>query len=213
MLPGFYDRVRPLEVEERAELARLPIGEDFYLEQSGAPELFGEAGYSAAERVAARPTLEVNGLLSGYTGEGSKTVLPSKAMAKISMRLVPEQKPEEVQQQLLQYISERVPPTVRWELVKHATGNPAVTDRRFPGVTAMSQALEETWGIRPVFKREGGSVPVTAQMCEVLGVESVLAGFGLPDDNLHAPNEKMHLPTFYRGIEAMTRYFSILGKR
>ncbi len=210
-LPGFYDKVRPLEAEERLELARLPVGEDFYLEQTGAPELFGEVGYSAVERVAARPTLEINGLLSGYTGEGSKTVLPSRAMAKISMRLVPDQSPDEVQQQLLRYIQERAPKTVRWELIKHAAGNPSVTDRHFPGVVAMSRALEQTWGIRPVYKREGGSVPVTAQMCNLLGVESVLTGFGLPDDNLHAPNEKMHLPTFYRGIEAITRYFAILG--
>jgi acetylornithine deacetylase/succinyl-diaminopimelate desuccinylase-like protein len=211
-LPGFYDKVRPLEAEERAELARLPLDEDFYLQQTGAPALFGEAGYSAVERVAGRPTLEVNGLLSGFTGEGSKTVLPSKAMAKISMRLVPDQDPDEVQEQLRQYIQERAPKTVRWELLKHAAGSPSITDRNMPGVTALSKALEETWGIRPVYKREGGSVPVTAQMSKLLGVESVLTGFGLPDDNAHAPNEKMHLPTFYRGMEAITRYLDILGK-
>jgi acetylornithine deacetylase/succinyl-diaminopimelate desuccinylase-like protein len=211
-LPGFYDKVRPLEAEERAELARLPLDEDFYLQQTGAPALFGETGYSAVERVAGRPTLEVNGLLSGFTGEGSKTVLPSKAMAKISMRLVPDQDPDEVQEQLRQYIQERAPKTVRWELLKHAAGSPSITDRNMPGVTALSKALEETWGIRPVYKREGGSVPVTAQMSKLLGVESVLTGFGLPDDNAHAPNEKMHLPTFYRGMEAITRYLDILGK-
>lgn len=211
-LPGFYDKVRPLDEEERAELARLPLDEQFYLEQTGAPALYGEAGYTAAERVAARPTLEVNGLLSGYTGEGSKTVLPSKAMAKISMRLVPDQNPDEVQQQLRRYLEERAPKTVRWELIKHAGGNPSITDRHHPGVIALRRALEQTWGIPPVFKREGGSVPVTAQMSEILGIESVLTGFGLPDDNLHAPNEKMHLPTFYRGIEALTRYFHILGE-
>jgi acetylornithine deacetylase/succinyl-diaminopimelate desuccinylase-like protein len=211
-LPGFYDKVRPLDDEERAELARLPLDEQFYLEQTGAPALYGEAGYTAVERVAARPTLEVNGLLSGYTGEGSKTVLPSKAMAKISMRLVPDQNPDEVQQQLRRYLEERAPKTVRWELIKHAGGKPSITDRHHPGVIALRRALEQTWGIPPVFKREGGSVPVTAQMSEILGIESVLTGFGLPDDNLHAPNEKMHLPTFYRGIEALTRYFYILGQ-
>lgn len=212
-LPGFYDKVRPLDAEERAELARLPVDEDFYLKQTGAPALFGEAGYSAVERVAGRPTLEVNGLLSGFTGEGSKTVLPSKAMAKISMRLVPDQDPDEVQEQLRQYIQERAPKTVRWELIKHAGGHPSITDRNMPGVIALSKALEATWGIRPVYKREGGSVPVTAQMSKLLGVESVLTGFGLPDDNAHAPNEKMHLPTFYRGLEAITRYLDILGNR
>jgi acetylornithine deacetylase/succinyl-diaminopimelate desuccinylase-like protein len=211
-LPGFYDKVLPLEAEERAELARLPIDEDFYLNQTGAPALFGEAGYSAIERVAGRPTLEVNGLLSGFTGEGSKTVLPSKAMAKISMRLVPDQDPKEVQEQLRQYIQARAPKTVGWELIKHAAGSPSITDRHMPGVVALSQALEQTWGIRPVYKREGGSVPVTAQMSKLLGVESVLTGFGLPDDNAHAPNEKMHVPTFYRGMEAITRYLDILGR-
>jgi acetylornithine deacetylase/succinyl-diaminopimelate desuccinylase-like protein len=133
-------------------------------------------------------------------------------MAKISMRLVPDQNPDEVQQQLRRYLEERAPKTVRWELIKHAGGNPSITDRHHPGVIALRRALEQTWGIPPVFKREGGSVPVTAQMSEILGIESVLTGFGLPDDNLHAPNEKMHLPTFYRGIEALTRYFYILGE-
>jgi acetylornithine deacetylase/succinyl-diaminopimelate desuccinylase-like protein len=211
-LPGFYDKVLPLEAEERAELARLPISDKTFLEQTGAPALFGEAGYSALERVATRPTLEVNGLYSGYIGEGSKTVLPARSMAKISMRLVPDQTPAEVEQQLRQYLGARVPETVTWDLIKHAGGDPSITDRHLPGVVALSRALEGTWGIRPVYRREGGSVPVTAQMCDLLGVESVLTGFGLPDDNLHAPNEKMHLPTFYRGIEAITRYFSILGE-
>ncbi len=211
-LPGYYDSVRPLEADERAELARLPTNEQFYLQQTGAPQLYGEAGYTPAEQVGGRPTLEVNGLLSGYTGEGSKTVLPAKAMAKISMRLVPDQDPNEVERQLRRYLEAKVPPTVRWELVKHAGGPPSITDRRIPGVLALAQALEDTWGVRPAFKREGGSVPVTAQMCDRLGIESVLTGFGLPDDNLHAPNEKMHLPTYYRGIEALIRFFSILGQ-
>jgi acetylornithine deacetylase/succinyl-diaminopimelate desuccinylase-like protein len=211
-LPGFYDVVRPLEAEERAELAQLPLDEEFFLEQTGAPALHGEAGYSAIEHVGARPTLEVNGLLSGYTGEGIKTVLPSRAMAKISMRLVPDQTPDGVLQQLMQYLEEKAPKTVRWELIKLSESNPSITDRHIPGVTAMSQALEQTWGIRPLYRREGGSIPVAAQMCDLMGVKSVLTGFSLPDDNLHAPNEKMHVPTFYRGIEAITRYFYILGK-
>jgi acetylornithine deacetylase/succinyl-diaminopimelate desuccinylase-like protein len=211
-LPGFYDVVRPLEAEERAELARLPLDEEFFLEQTGAPALYGEAGYSAIEHVGARPTLEVNGLLSGYTAEGIKTVIPSRAMAKISMRLVPDQTPDGVLQQLMQYLEEKAPKTVRWELIKLSESNPSITDRHIPGVAAMSQALEQTWGIRPLYRREGGSIPVAAQMCDLMGVESVLTGFSLPDDNLHAPNEKMHVPTFHRGIEAITRYFYILGK-
>ena len=211
-LPGYYDSVRPLDDEERAELARLPLDEDFYLEQTGAPELFGETGYTANERVGVRPTLEVNGLLSGFTGEGSKTVLPAKAMAKISMRLVPDQNPDEVYQQFMRYLEGNAPPTIRWELEDLNQGDAAITDRNMPGVVALSQAMEATWGKKPVYKREGGSVPVVAQMQKILGIESVLTGFGLPDDNLHAPNEKIHLPTFYNGIDTFIRYLDILGE-
>ena len=211
-LPGFYDSVRPLAEEERRALAQLPMDEAFFLKQTGAPALFGEAGYSPTERVGARPTLEVNGLLSGFTGEGSKTVLPAHAMAKISMRLVPDQHPDQVQRQLEQYLREHAPATVRWEVLKHAGGQPSITDLHLPAVAALSEALQATWGKLPLFKREGGSVPVVGQMQRVLGVESVLTGFGLPDDNLHAPNEKIHLPTYYKGIEAFIRYLSLLGE-
>lgn len=211
-LPGFYDKVRPLSEEERQELNRVPTGDHYYLQQTGAPAIYGEAGYTATERLGARPTLEVNGLLSGYTGEGPKTVLPAKAMAKISMRLVPDQDPEEVYQQLLQYLRKHAPASIRWEVIKMAGGAPSITDRDLPGVVALSKALHETWGVAPVFRREGGSVPVVSQIQRILGVESVIAGFGLPDDNLHAPNEKLHLPTFYRGIEAIVRFLKILGE-
>lgn len=210
-LPGFYDKVRDLDDEERLELARLPMNETFYLDQTGSPALYGETGYTPIERVTARPTLEVNGLLSGYTGEGTKTVLPSKAMAKISTRLVPDQDPFEVRQQLAQYLEEHVPPSIRWELILHSTGYPSITDRHHPAVKAMGQALEETWGKRPLYRREGGSIPVVAQMQQHLGIESVLTGFSLPEDNLHAPNEKLHLPTFARGVQAMVRFLSYLG--
>ncbi len=211
-LPGFYDRVRPLEADERAEFARLPTGEDFYLQQTGAPALFGEAGFTSAERTGGRPTLEVNGLLSGYTGAGSKTVLPAKAMAKISMRLVPDQDPGEVHQQLLQYLETHAPKTVGWEVLA-LTGSPAsITNRNLPAVLALSRAQEQVWGKRPLFKREGGSVPVVGQMQDILGIESVLTGFGLPDDNVHAPNEKIHLPTYYRGITTFIHFFANLAE-
>ncbi len=211
-LPGFYDRVIELSVDERAELARLPADDAFYLLQTGVPALYGEAGFTAMERVGARPTLEVNGLFSGFTGTGSKTVLPAKAMAKISMRLVPDQDPVEVHQQLLSYLGEHAPVTVHWEVIPMASGPASITDRCYPAVGALYRALEATWGKRPVFRREGGSVPVVAQMHKLLGVESVLTGFGLPDDNLHAPNEKLYLPGYYRGIEALIRFFCILGE-
>lgn len=206
-LPGFYTSVRELSVEERQELARLPIDDKHYLEQTGVPELYGEAGFTANEQTGARPTLDVNGLLSGFTSEGSKTVIPTWAMAKLSTRLVPDQDPEEVHQQLLRYLEQNAPDDVRWEL-KTLTGNPAsISDRNNPAVQAMAKALESVWGQRPYFKREGGSIPVVGDMQRLLSVESVICGFGLPDDNVHAPNEKQNLPTWYRGIDAYIHFF------
>ena len=204
-LPGFYDQVRPLEDSERAELRRLPINEVYYRSQTGCSEFFGEEGYTLIERATARPTLEVNGLLSGFTGEGSKTVLPARAMAKISARLVPDQDPYEVQRQLSQYLHEHAPSTVRWEMTLHSAGYPSITDLDHFAIKAMQQALEDTWGSRPLVKREGGSIPVVASMQKHLGLESVLAGFSLPEDGAHAPNERLHLPTFERGVQALVR--------
>ncbi len=211
-LPGYYNDVRPLEDEERQEIARLPMDEEFFKVQTGSPELYGEKGYSSSERVGVRPTLEVNGLLSGFTGEGSKTVLPCTAMAKLSMRLVPDQDPSKVHQQLTDYLEQNAPPTVTWELDLLAGAYASITDRHMPAVKALAQAFQDTWGTKPVYKREGGTVPVVAQMQKILKVDSVLTGFGLPDDNLHAPNEKFHLPTFYRGIETFIRFFTIIGE-
>jgi len=211
-LPGFYDKVRDLTVDEREELSRLPMTESFYRGQTGCTALYGERGYSPVEQATARPTLDVNGLFSGFTGEGSKTVLPARAMAKISTRLVPDQDPNEVHQQLSQYLMDNTPPTVRWELVLHSTGYPSITDRNHPAVVAMSEALEQVWGKRPLFKREGGSIPVVASMQKNLGIESVLTGFSLPEDNLHAPNEKLHLPTLERGIQALIHFLDRLDR-
>jgi acetylornithine deacetylase/succinyl-diaminopimelate desuccinylase-like protein len=206
-LPGFYERVQKLSRADRDELARLPIDDKHFLEITGVPVLYGEAGFTANERTGARPTLDVNGLLSGFTGEGSKTVIPAWAMAKISMRLVPDQDPNEVHQQLLQYLKEHAPRDVRWELTVMAGGPASISDRNNIGVRAMSKALETVWGIPPYFRREGGSIPVVKDMQSLLGIESVVSGFGLPDDNVHAPNEKMHLPTWYRGIDAVIHFF------
>jgi acetylornithine deacetylase/succinyl-diaminopimelate desuccinylase-like protein len=209
-LPGFYDRVQELNKEERDELARLPIDDMHFLEVTGAPALYGEAGFTVNERTGARPTLDVNGMLSGFTGEGSKTVIPAWAMAKISMRLVPDQDPKEIHQQLTRYLDEHAPTDIRWELTSMAGGPASISDRNNIGVRAMSKALETVWGTRPYFRREGGSIPVVKEMQNLLGIESVVCGFGLPDDNVHAPNEKMHLPTWYRGIEAVIHFFSNL---
>ena len=206
-LPGFYDRVLKLTKEEREELARLPIDDNNFLQITGAPALYGEAGFTANERTGARPSLDVNGMLSGFTGEGSKTVIPSLAMAKISMRLVPDQDPKEVHQQFIRYLQKQAPKDIRWELIAMAGASASISDRNNVWVQAMGKALETVWGTRPYFRREGGSIPVVRDMQNLLGVESVISGFGLPDDNVHAPNEKMHLPTWYRGIEAFIHFF------
>ena len=206
-LPGFYDKVRPLDQAERQELSRLPVSESAILGMTGAPALWGEAGYTPVERGGARPTLEVNGLLSGFTGEGSKTVLPARAMAKVSCRLVPDQDPRDVHDQLLAYLRAHAPETVRFEVIDLVSSPPSISDRRSPYVGAMEKAMQAVWGVRPVFRREGGSVPVVIMFQQHLGVEAVNAGFGLPDDNMHGPNEKLHLPTWRRGIETLIRFF------
>ncbi len=205
-LPGFYDDVRPLSEEERADLAKLPQTDAWWQEQTGAPALFGEEGYTATERATARPTLDVNGLLSGFIGEGTKTVLPSKAMAKISMRLVPDQHPDRIHEGLRAYLEANAPPTITWELEYIASCLPAIVERDSKAIRVASQALEAVWGKPPLFTRMGGSVPVVGMIKELLNVDSLMLGFGLPDDNLHAPNEKFHLPNFFRGIETYIRF-------
>ena len=211
-LPGFYDRVRPLDKEERQELSRLPTTEAFYLEQTGVPALWGESGYTPVERIGARPTLEVNGLYSGFTGEGSKTVLPAWAMAKISCRLVPDQDPDNVEQQLKQYLSEKAPKTIRCEVIQLVGGPASISDRHSEGVEAVANAMQTVWGMRPIFRREGGSVPVVAQFQSYLGIETVNFGFGLPNDNAHGPDEKLHLPTWYHGIDTLVHSFYNMGE-
>lgn len=210
-LPGFYDRVRHLSDEERAELARLPLTDDDWRAMTGVPQLAGEKGFTTIERLGARPTLDVNGIWSGFTGTGAKTVLPAKAMAKISMRLVPHQDPSAVEQQLGAYLQQHAPPTVRWELKKLAGAPAVLVNRDTPAMRAAVQAMQATFGVKPVFKLEGGSVPIVSMFQTMLGVDPVQMGFSLPDDDFHSPNEKLHLPTFYRGIETYIRFFELLG--
>jgi len=211
-LPGFYDRVRVLPDEERKELARLPMSDEDWLGMTGAPKLYGERGYTSVERRGARPTMEVNGLLSGFTGEGSKTVLPAKAMAKISMRLVPYQDPRAVEEQLREYLRQHAPTTVRWEVKTLTTTSPALVDRDTQAMRAAAKALEATFGVKPVFQLSGGSVPIVSTLQTVLGVDLVSMGFGLPDDNIHGPNEKQYLPNYYRGIQSYIRFFDLISK-
>lgn len=211
-LPGFYDRVLPLSAAERAELAKLPQTDSWWTEKARVKALrSSEAGYTATERATARPTLDVNGLLSGFTGVGSKTVLPSRAMAKVSMRLVPNQIPDEIAASLRSYMELHAPKTVSWEIEDLSHCHPAMVSLDSDAARAASAALEEVWGKPPLFKREGGSVPVVGLIKEMIGVPTLMLGFGLPDDNLHAPNEKQHLPTFYRGVETYIRLLDKLG--
>jgi acetylornithine deacetylase/succinyl-diaminopimelate desuccinylase-like protein len=211
-LPHFYDDVLPIEPEERAELARVPWTEKDFIAQATALGVNGEEGYTIVERIGARPTLEVNGLLSGFTEEGSKTVLPARAMAKISMRLVPNQQPERVKDQFEEYLRQHAPAWVKWEVIDMAGSPAGIVRRDTPAMKAAIRALEAAFGVRPVFAREGGSVPVVSWIQEILGRESIMMGISLPDDNLHAPNEKLHLPTLWRGVEAYIRFFYELAK-
>lgn len=205
-LPNFYDNVRPLSQEERDNFAKLPLTDAWWLDQTGAKALREGAAYTPTERATVRPTLDVNGFLSGFTGVGSKTVLPAKAMAKISMRLVPDQDPEQIIRSLENYFKENMPPTVSYELEIMSGSKPSIVERDSEAVQVASRALEAVWNKKPLFARDGGSVPVVGLIQKLLGVDSLLFGFGLPDDNPHAPNEKQHLPTFYRGIETYIRF-------
>ena len=206
-LPGFYDSVLSLSKQEKEELARLNLDDAYYCLQTGVNQVKCENGFTATECIGARPTLEVNGFLSGFTGQGAKTIIPSKAMVKISTRLVPNQDPNQVHQQLISFMKEHAPASINWEVELLSTGNPSISDINLPETEALAKALETVWGVKPVYKREGGSVPVTADMQEILGIDSVLTGFGLPDDLIHSPNERMHIPTWQNGILAMVHFF------
>jgi len=206
-LPGFYDKVRKLSKKEREDFKRLPIRDKELISITGVPALWGEPQFIPAERVGARPTLEVNGLLSGFTGQGSKTVLPAWAMAKISCRLVPDQTPEEVYKQMKAYLKKNAPKTIKWELINLHNAGAALVETDSAGVRALANALESVWGKRPYFKREGGSIGSVVLLQKYIGADSLLTGFGLPDDNVHSPNERLHLPTWYKGIEAFTHFF------
>jgi len=206
-LPGFYDKVRTLTKEEKEELARLPITDDTYLQQTGIPKLWGEPGFTPVERIGARPTLEINGMYSGYLGEGSKTIIPSYAVGKVSLRLVPNQDPAEVKQQIMDYLESKIPDTVTWEIKPPRGARASIVDRDLPATIALRDALKTVWEKDPVYKLEGGSVPVVGAMEEILGMKSVLTGFGLPGDNIHSPNERLHLPTWKNGIDTLIHFF------
>ncbi len=206
-IPGFYDDVRALSDAERAEWKKLPFSETKYRKELGAPKLFGESGYTTLERVWARPTFEVNGLLSGFTGAGAKTVLPAVAMAKVSMRLVPDQQPDRIAQLFEAYLKKVSPKTVELTVTRMHGGRPWMTEFDNKYVRAAGRAIEHGFGKAPVFNREGGSIPVVSTFQDVLGLPSVLFGVGLPDENAHAPDEKLDLGNFHNGIIASAHLY------
>ena len=211
-VPGFYDDVRPLEDAERQAWAQLPFNEKKYRKDFGIPKLAGESGYTTLERTWARPTLEVNGLLSGFTGEGAKTVLPAVAMAKISMRLVPNQDPNKIADLFEDFVRKIAPKTVELTFTRMHGGKPWMASYDHPFMQAAARAVELGFGRKPVFTREGGSIPVVSTFEEQLGVPSVLFGVGLPDENAHAPNEKLDLGNFHNGIIAAAYLYEEIGR-
>lgn len=202
-LPGYYDSVRQIDKEERAELERLPFNEEFLLKHSGAPALWGEPEYIPAERIGARPTFEVLQIIAGQP----KSAIPAKATARLSFRLVPDQVPLEVDQQLRTYLEAHMPPTVRWELERSIGNSAVITDRSLPAVAAMKHALQTVFGKPPIFQRAGGGIGAVLMFKQTLGVDSVLTGFSLFDDNIHGPNEKLHLPAWEKGMRALVHFF------
>ena len=209
-IPGFYDDVVELTEEEREAYLKLSFDEEEYKEKLGLNALNGEKGYSTLERTSARPTLDVNGLWSGYQGEGAKTVLPAKAGAKVSMRLVPNQEPKKTAKLFKEYVESLAPDTVDITVKEHHGGHPAITDLSFYGLQAAADAFEEIYNKEPFFTREGGSIPIVADFQKVLGAQSILMGFGLNSDAIHSPNEKFALKDFYRGIHTSAKFFELL---
>lgn len=199
-IPGFYDKVRALDDEERQAFGQLPFDEDAFRAETGVKALKGESGYTTLERKWARPTLDFNGIIGGFTGEGAKTVLPSKARAKFSCRLVPDQKPEEIEELVESYVRSIADDSVHVEFEFHHGGRPVITERDNPAVQAAMRALKKSWNVDPVFVRGGGSIPVVATFADTLGTPTVLIGLGLDDDRLHSPNEKFNVENFEQGI-------------
>ena len=212
LIPGFYDRMEKPSTDELKAWKSLPFDEEHYRKtEVGSKELTGEPGYSVLERTWARPTLEIHGMPGGFIGTGAKTVIPAKASAKISMRLVPDQRPDEVFKLYSSFVNSLKPRGVELKIKQYSVADPIVirTDNHY--VQASTEAMKEVFGKDTVYIRSGGSIPIVADFEKYVKIPSVMMGFGLPDDNLHAPNEKFHIPNFYRGIESIIRFFEKLG--
>jgi acetylornithine deacetylase/succinyl-diaminopimelate desuccinylase-like protein len=206
-IPGFYDDVIEYTKEQRAEMAKRPFKLDDYKNELGINDVEGEEGYTTVERATIRPTLDCNGIWGGYTGAGAKTVLPSKASAKISMRLVPNQSSEKASELFKNHFISIAPKSVTVKVTAHHGGEPVVTPTDSTAYHAASKAMEKTFGKKPIPTFEGGSIPVIASFKNILGIQSLLMGFGLDTDALHSPNEHYGLFNFYKGIETIPYFY------
>lgn len=211
-LPGFYDDVKPLSQQERDEFASLGFDEKRFASEQGVKAVFGEKGFTTLERKWARPTFDVNGMWGGYQGEGAKTVLPAKAGAKFSFRLVPNQEPKKITKALETFLQHHMPPGVTYELISHHGAPGVVVPLDSPYMAAASTALEAVYGKKPVFIREGGSIPVVTDFKVRLGVDTLLMGYGLPDDKPHSPNEKFRIADYFKGIRVNCRLLEEIAK-
>ncbi len=215
-IPGFYDDVEELSAEERAEMAKAPFDVEVFKKSINLPDIRGEAGYTSPERTSIRPTLDVNGIWGGYIGEGAKTVIPSKAYAKISMRLVPNQTNEKITALFAKHFMSIAPQGVTVRVIPHHGGEPVVTPTNSIAYSAASKAMEQTFGKKPIPVRSGGSIPIIALFEKSLGLKTVLFGFGLDSDAIHSPNEHYGLFNYYKGIETIPlfyKYFAELSKK
>lgn len=212
-IPGFYDDVATLTQEERAALNKAPFNLEDFKRDLDIDAVKGEDGYTVLEQTGIRPTLDVNGIWGGYIGEGAKTVLPSKAYAKISMRLVPNQSSEKITKLFSDHFRKIAPPSVKVKVTPHHGGEPAVTPTDSPAYEAASQAFQEVWGKRPIPTRDGGSIPIVALFKESLGLDTVLMGFGLNSDAIHSPNEHYGIPNYIKGIETIAAFHRYYAKQ
>jgi acetylornithine deacetylase/succinyl-diaminopimelate desuccinylase-like protein len=211
MIDGFYDDVTDLTGEERTELNKLATDENQFKKDLDVKSLTGEKGYTLVERLTARPTLDCNGIWGGFQGKGTKTVIPSEAGAKISMRLVPQQNPEKIAELFEKYIKKIAPDTIKVKVTYLHGGKPSVTSINSPAIKAAMSALKKGFETEPVFIKDGGSIPIVSKFKEELGADAILMGFGLPDDNIHSPNEKFELENFYKGIISVCYYYNELS--
>lgn len=211
-IPGFYDDVKPLTKEERVGFAKLPFNYEEYTQELGVSNGYGEFGYTTLERTWARPTLDLNGIYGGYTGEGAKTVLPSKASAKISMRLVPYQRHEDITAKIVKYLKAIAPPTVKVDITELHGANPVMVELDGDGLNAAKRAMIKAFGKEPIMMREGGSIPIVETFGSVLKAPTILMGLGLPGDNIHSPNESFSIDNFYGGIKASAIFLEEYSK-